>query len=291
MREVGQSSAHEKDRHEPGAEQSKTDRSKRERKKTPVGIIAVLTGAARMGRRHWWRILSVALVVSMITVLAEISVELLTKDYFPWSVIAELTASGLSLLGAVFLSGFLTKLVGGSRESDSNGRPDNGISIKQVLRTLPWGRLIGADLLVALLVVIGLLLLVIPGLILFNLLALVGPIIEVENRRIIAAIRRSARLVRGHFWTVALLATLPVALASEIESLAPEPHGVKELLKVLAIRGLGEGLAEAIIGLILVQLTHRLLVLDRAAKTAKTAEPAKSAEPDQMNPHIHPGNS
>ena len=58
---------------------------------------------------------------------------------------------------------------------------------------------------------VGLLLLVIPGLILFNVLALVGPVIEVENRKVMAAIRRSIHLVRGHFWSVALLATLPVA--------------------------------------------------------------------------------
>lgn len=261
VRDTGQTSAQATGQHGPA-----TSESKHKREKQRVGIIGVLTGAARIGRRHWHRILPVALVVSMATTLAEISVdELVPQDSFPWSLIADLTASGLSLLGAVFLSGFLTKLVGGSLHNDSNGRPDNGITIKTVLRTLPWGRLIGADLLVATLVVIGLLLLVIPGLIVFNLLALVGPVIEVENRKIIAAVRRSIHLVRGHFWSVALLATLPVAIAGEIETLAPSPDDFWQFLKVLAIRGLGEGLAEAVIGLILVQLTYRLLTLDREA--------------------------
>jgi hypothetical protein len=113
--------------------------------------------------------------------------------------------------------------------------------------------------------VLGLLLLVIPGLILFNVLALVGPVIEVENSKVMAAIRRSIHLVRGHFWSVALLATLPVAAASEIETLAPNPDNFGQFLKVLAIRGLVEGLVEAVIGLILVQLTYRLLALDVAA--------------------------
>jgi hypothetical protein len=261
VRDTGQAAAQATGQHGPATDQKKHDREKQR-----VGIIGVLVGAARIGRRHWHRIVPVAIAVSGLTTLAELGVdELVPQDSFPWTLIAGLTASGLSLLGAVFLSGFLTKLVGGSRKNDSNGRPDDDISIKQVLRTLPWGRLIGADLLVALLVVLGLLLLVIPGLILFNVLALAGPVIEVENRKIIAAIRRSTHLVRGHFWSVALLATLPVAVASEIETLAPNPDNFGQFLKVLAIRGLVEGLVEAVIGLILVQLTYRLLALDRAA--------------------------
>jgi hypothetical protein len=253
------------------------DTKKRDAKKSekePVGILAILVEAAKIGRRHWWRILAVAVTVSAVTTLAELLVdELVSQDSLPWSLIADLTASGLSLLGAVFISGFLTKLVGHSRDSDKQHRPDHGISIRRVLATLPWNRLIRADLLVALIVVIGLLLLVIPGLIAFNLLALVGPIIEVENTKVVAALKRSARLVRGHFWTVALLATLPVALASEIESLAPNPHSIGEFVKVLAIRGLAEGIAEAIIGLILVQLSHRLIALDqrKASQAEKTS--------------------
>jgi hypothetical protein len=242
--------------------------TERARKKERVGILAVLAGAARIGRRHWWRILTVAVTVSAVTTLAELLVdELVGQDDLPWSLIGDLTASGLSLLGAVFISGFLTKLVGHSQESDKKHRPDHGVSIRRVLATMPWGALIGADLLVALIVVVGLLLLVVPGLIAFNLLALAGPVIEVENRKIISSLRRSARLVRGHFWTVALLATLPVAAASEIEALAPNPHGLAEFLKVLAIRGLAEGIAEAIIGLILVQLSHRLMALDQKENT------------------------
>jgi hypothetical protein len=274
VRDTGQTSARASQA-EPEADR----RTERGRKKPRVGILAVLAEAARMGRRHWWRILTVAVMVSAVTTLAELLIdELVPQDSRPWSVIGDLTASGLSLLGAVFISGFLTKLIGHSLDSDKNHRPDNGISIRRVLATLPWGRLIGADLLVALVVVVGLVLLVIPGLILFNLLALVGPVIEVENRKIIDALKRSARLVRGHFWSVALLATLPVALASEIEALAPSPDSIGEFLKILAIRGLGEGIAEAIIGLILVQLSHRLIVLDRARQDPARQDRAKQAD-------------
>ena len=51
-----------------------------------------------------------------------------------------------------------------------------------MLRSLPWGSLILADLLVALIVVVGLVALIIPGLIAITLLAVVGPVIEIEHR-------------------------------------------------------------------------------------------------------------
>ena len=52
-----------------------------------------------------------------------------------------------------------------------------------MLRSLPWGSLILADLLVTLIVVAGLVVLIIPGLIALTLLAVVGPVIELERRR------------------------------------------------------------------------------------------------------------
>jgi hypothetical protein len=162
------------------------------------------------------------------------------------------------LLGTVFLSGFLSRLVreveGGSERA----------SVRTVVRTLPWGRLIGADLLVGLLVVVGLIALVIPGLAAIVFFAVVGPVIEIENRPVIAALRRSAHLVRRHFWPVALLVVLPLAVATGIfDSVAPHPDSLWAVLEILAIRGLAEALVEAAIGLTLVELCYRLIAVDR----------------------------
>ena len=224
--------------------------------------------AARAARRHGWRILAAAVVVSLITALADILVkDVVDRTDVPVALAADLSASGVTLLGAVFLSGFLSKLVGAGEAG--RDRP----SVKEILRTLPWGRLIGADLLVALIVVAGVLALVIPGLIAITLLAVVGPVIEIENRPVIAALRRSAHLVRQHFWTVALLVLVPVTAASEINTFAPEPLGVRSVLEILAVRGLGGGLAEAVIGLILVTLCRRLIAIDRTTAAARARQP------------------
>ncbi len=221
-----------------------------------VGVGGVLAVAARAGRRYWWRILPVAIAVSVVTAVIEIVVhEYADRANSSLSIVADISASGVSLLGAVFLSGFICRLLGEERAGDTG--------VLTVLRTLPWGRLTGADLLVSAIVVVGLLLLVIPGLVAINFLGLTGSVIEVEDQRIIAAMRRSAHLARGHFWTVALLVTLPVALAGEIDAAAPEPDTWHGVLVNLGIRGLAEAIAEAAIALVLVSLCRRLIELDR----------------------------
>jgi len=216
-------------------------------------------------------------VVCTVTAVVEIVVdEFVDRASLPLSLLADLSASGVSILGAVFLSGFATRLVGGTDDGSKS------VSVRQVLRTLPWARLVGADLLVALLVVAGLIALVIPGLIAINLFAVVGPVIEIENKPVIAALRRSAHLVRPHFWAVVLLVTLPVAVAAEIDDIAPHPSSVRAILAILAIRGLGEALAETAIGLILVKLCYRLIALDRAPAAARQ-EPGESASATRTN--------
>ena len=230
------------------------------RPRPPLPAREVIAAAARSGRRHLRVILAVAVAVSTVSALAEILVdEFIDRADAVASVAADLSASAVSILGTVLLSGFLCRIVGATEHGQEPA------TVLQVVRHLPWGRLIRADLLVVVIVVIGVLALIIPGLVAFTLLAVIGPVIEIEGRKVYAALRRSVRLTRQRFWTVALLATLPVILSSAIESFIPHPDDVAEILEVLAVRGIGEGLIEAAIGLILVELCYRLIALDRAS--------------------------
>jgi hypothetical protein len=236
-----------------------------------LGAGAIVTAAARAGRRGGWRIVAVAVAVSIVTALAEIVVDdFADRVAVPLALLADLSASGVSLLGTVFLSGFLSRLVRAEEGGEST-------SVRAVLRTLPWGRLVGADLLVILLVVAGLIALVIPGLAAVVLFAVAGPVIEIENRPVIAALRRSAHLVLRHFWAVALLVVLPLAATSAIDALAPGPGSVRAILVIVAIQGLGDALAEAAIGLILVELCYRLIALDRAPAAIGGQESGETA--------------
>jgi hypothetical protein len=64
------------------------------------------------------------------------------------------------------------------------------------------GTLIGAGLLAGLIVVIGLILIIVPGLIALTLLALVAPAVVIDRAGVTAALRRSRELVRDNAWRV-----------------------------------------------------------------------------------------
>ncbi len=239
-------------------ESNQSDRRARRRGRPPLPVRAIIASAARAGRYNAGRILLVAIAVSTVAATAEITVHsLIDRTNVPLSITGDLGASGISLLGVIFLSGFLSQLVGEA----GHGRAHKGVL--DIPRKMPWRRLILADLTVVVLFVIGLFALLIPGLIVINLFAVVGPVVEIENRPVLAALRRSAHLVRQHFWTVALLATLPVAVADEITSAAPHSDGVGALLAAIAIRGIAGGVIEAALGLVLAELCYRLIEQDR----------------------------
>ena len=223
----------------------------------PIAVAVVHTA-----RRHAWRILVVSIVVSAVTVGADAAADhLLDQADVTTAVVGALSTSTLSLLGAVFLSGFLGRLV----STSEHGGSEHGATIRDVLRSLPWASLIAADLLAVLIVLIGLVALIIPGLIALTLLAVAGPVIELEHQHAVAGLRRSAHLVRPHFWRVAALATLPLVVANGVIGILPDPSGPTDVVTSVIVRSIGEGVVEAAVGLLLVELCFRLIAADHAA--------------------------
>ncbi len=192
---------------------------------TPLRFRPIAAAVVRTARQHAWPILAVSIVVSAVTVAAELAADhLLDRVNLTAALLGSLSTSTVSLLGAVFLSGFLCRLVSdtehGETEHDAHGTP-----IRDVLRSLPWGSLILADLLATVIILVGLVALVIPGLVALTLLAVVGPVIEIERLAAVAGLRRSAHLVRPHFWRVAAFATLPLIVTNGIVAVLPDPAG------------------------------------------------------------------
>src|ERR1700678_1295214 len=120
--------------------QHRQERAERQRK-TPdqrISIRTTVAEAARAGWQYWRRILAVAVITSIITSLAEVLVEEFAARADLVTFFASLSAAGLSVLGAVFLSGFLCRLV--AKPGDT-GKPDDAakaLTIRKVLRILPW---------------------------------------------------------------------------------------------------------------------------------------------------------
>ena len=246
----------------PVASHLVTDRGDRLR------LAGILSAAARAGRRDWAQILAVAIPVSLLSAGIEIVLDhYLDPSDAPLSISATLAAAGVSILGTVLLSGFVCGLVGATQ----HGRERR--TFADTVRSLPWKRLVLADILVTLTVIIGLVLFVLPGLAALTLLAVVGPVIEIEHRRVLSAFRRSVHLVRQHVWLVILLGTVPISLAAELEAVAPEPDRAGEIAEFLVIRGLATGLVEACLALLLVEVCFQLMDSDRRNATAKSPEP------------------
>jgi hypothetical protein len=116
-----------------------------------------------------------------------------------------LTAVALAALGYYFLKGVLAHLVVNRRE----GRRPPGIV--ELAPKLPYLTMIVVDLSLAAAVGVGLELLVVPGLLIGTYFGLAPILVEIEQRGIREAFRRSYDLVRGHFWMVFLVIFLTLA--------------------------------------------------------------------------------
>jgi hypothetical protein len=106
--------------------------------------------------------------------------------------VAAITMTGL--LGEVFYSG----AVAVSLTHPTDEKPP---SILAVARRLDYRRLILVDIAYVALVIVGLVAFFIPGILVFVWFGLAGPVVELEGRPVVAALRRSASLVRHHFWS------------------------------------------------------------------------------------------
>src|SRR5919112_5595897 len=83
-----------------------------------------------------------------------------------------------------------------------DGRRDHSVGSLFSASTPFIGRLVGAGVLATIVIVIGLILLIVPGLIALTLLAVIAPAIVIDRVGVIESFRRSRELVRGNGWRV-----------------------------------------------------------------------------------------
>ena len=118
-----------------------------------------------------------------------------------------------SLFAEVLFAGLLDRVV----EADLAGRP--APSIGAMVSGLPYRRLITADALVVGLGVLGLLLFVLPGLAVFTLLALAGPLVIVEGLGPWRAAIRSFQLLRRRPAAAVALVLVPALVVTWVEDM------------------------------------------------------------------------
>lgn len=220
----------------------------------PIQAGGVLRAALATGRRRFRRVASAAVVVFGVAALIDLLVAALidgVDDGHPLVLVATLLASSFAAVGWTFFAGLLDRTVA----EDQDGQPTQ--SVGTVLRTLPYGRLLLAGFLLTVGAGALALALLIPGLVFYTYFSLVGPIINMEDRSVRAAFRRSRELVRSHFRLTLLLVTLPVLFEQEVV------HGVElavdpPLWLGFLVNVAGGALIGSVVGLIEVTLAYLL---------------------------------
>lgn len=126
---------------------------------------------------------------------------------------------------------------------------DSSLTAGEVLRRLGAGNVIIVAIMAGILMGLGAILLVIPGVIVAVWLAVATPVAAIEGRRNSDALGRSRDLARGYFWHVFL-----TMLLAWIIFIALAFGATLGLMLVLGMVGLPERLVELVAGVMLVPL-------------------------------------
>jgi hypothetical protein len=219
----------------------------------------VVTTALRILRERPRRVIGTAAAVFGTTALISAVVEVKVVEAgapIEIDALAAVLAALVSAFGIVFYAGLLDLVAGSIHE----GTPDPPLA--EALRRLPLTRLLIADLLLVLASGIAALAFVIPGLVVFTLFGLVGPVVVTEQLGVFAAFRRSAHLVRPHFWMALVLVTIPFLIEDQLLhgiDLDAFDHRFIGAFVVSAFLGATVGAA---VGLLEVALAHELRARD-----------------------------
>ena len=123
------------------------------------------------------------------------------------AVLAVLLLVTTGLLGEIFYTGAVAIALTHPHDGESP-------SLREVAGSVRYGTLIAVDLIFGVLVALGVLAFVVPGILVFVYLGLAAPVVEIEHHGVRAAIARSFGLVRGHFWLV-LAVLVPIEIVSD----------------------------------------------------------------------------
>ena len=160
----------------------------------------VIRDAWALYKEHWRHLLPIALVVFLLLSLFTLVLTLLLGR------LGAIASAFISLAGVFWLQAALVVAI----EDVRDGRAD--LSIGETLtRVRPRINTVGvAGILAALGIILGLALVIVPGLVLLTWWALIVPVIMLEGQSIGAAFGRSRELVRGNGWNMFGLIVLTI---------------------------------------------------------------------------------
>ena len=179
------------------------------------------------------------------------------NGFFGWVMLAGLVGFLLSLVGGVLMQGVVTHTV----VADLQGRKTSlGESLNVALGAF-WV-LLGVGIVSSLAMMFGLILLIIPGVLIFLIWMVAGPVVIAERAGVGRALERSRTLTRDHRWWLLLIAVLYFVVSSVLNVLAG-------LLSV-AVGGFDPGLSLNLVDLIVGPAVQALSTLIWGAMVAAT---------------------
>jgi hypothetical protein len=227
----------------------------------PLTYTRVLRQASGMFRRHHWRVALVALILFVPPPLLAVVLErwsdslevdpgLIRGLVFIGGV---LVATMIRLFGPVVYAGYLDEAVG--HEYFHGGH----VRFREVLRSLPWVRLIVADIILVVGTGIGLSLLVVPGIIWLTLFTLIGPVLVQERHGVIDGFRRTYQLSRGAWKMILLLVVALLAVENFVHEAVHELFHHEALWMQVASSWVIAAIIGGIVGLVEVALASELM--------------------------------
>jgi hypothetical protein len=231
----------------------------------PLSARVVARTAFRILCDRPWRVAGTAAVVFGTTawVSAVVEVKIVEADSpIEVDALAQLFAGLTTAFGIVFYAGLLDLVL----RSFLDGEPD--LPLRDALRRLPLARLFVADLVLVFGSAIAALFFVVPGLIVFTLFGLVGPLVVSEELGVRAGLRRSAHLVRPHFLLAFFLVTIPFLIEDQLLHGIDFDIGGHRLLGALVVSAAIGATVGAAVGLLEVVLAHELREREPAVKSS-----------------------
>ena len=221
-------------------------------------------------KAHWRHLLTFSFVVyAGVAVISALLTLALT-----W--LGAILAAIVSLIAFFWLQAALVKAVDDVRD----GRADLSLGETFAQAREQLGSVAVAAILAGLGIIVGLILLIVPGLVLLTWWAVIIPVVVLENRSAGEAFTRSRELVRGHGWRVFAVIVLMVLLLigfGIVLSLILTP--LADWLQSFVSRIVSDTLTAPFVAVVLTLLYFRL----RAAK-----EPAAETPPSDLPPPVAP---
>jgi hypothetical protein len=218
-------------------------------------------------RRHWPLLIGAAVLLLIPQALADAFLDGLHAEGIRSArdviIIAAVPLTvAINLGGQALYSGFAAATVVEWRAGRAIPRA------RELARSLPWARLVMADVVISVGTALGFTLLVVPGLVFLAYFAMAPALIKIEHLSVRDSLTRSARLVRGQFWRVLGIVPGTIVVAELVVQLIVAPfHG----LALVTFIDLGtQGLIEPIEGLTVVVVALTLLELRGEAPDART---------------------